>query len=70
MYVPKAFVITVIWVYKCYIVLNVNPMADIPVFPDLGAMDIIGLVISMLGMAGIRTYEKKTGVARNIIKKG
>ena len=64
MYIPKALVMTYIWTYKCYVVLSANINNDIPPFPDLGAMDIIGLVISMLGVAGMRTFEKINGVAR------
>ena len=36
----------------------------LPVMPDMGISDIIGLVTAMLGMSGLRTFEKNEGVAR------
>lgn len=62
MYIPKAVVITTIWTIKCYMILSHNIKADIPIFPDLGVADVIGLVLSMLGIAGMRTYEKSKNV--------
>lgn len=62
MYIPKAIVMTSVWTAKCYVLLSKNINADIPVFPDLGVGDIIGLVLSMLGIAGMRTFEKYKNV--------
>lgn len=39
-------------------------MDTLPTMPEMGVGDIIGLTMSLLGMSGIRTYEKKEGVAR------
>lgn len=67
MYVPKALVMTGIWTIQCYEILDhATEMSavSLPNFPELGTADIIGLVVSMLGMAGFRTFEKKIGVAR------
>jgi hypothetical protein len=36
-----------------------------PVLPELDISSLISLVVSMLGVAGFRTYEKKNSVARN-----
>ncbi|WP_456390345.1 3TM-type holin [Hydrogenimonas sp.] len=66
MYIPKAIVMTAIWTYQCYEIISTAKTITnvvIPAFPSLGAMDIIGLVTAMLGVAGMRTYEKKFGVA-------
>ena len=64
MYIPKALVITYIWTYQSITKLNgwdgVAPLA-IPVFPDLGVSDIIGLIMSMLGVAAMRSYDKTKG---------
>jgi hypothetical protein len=39
--------------------------ADVlPTMPDMGIQDIIGLIMALLGMSGLRTYEKKEGVSR------
>ena len=65
MYVPKAIVLTVVWTIQCYDLLHNNIMATIPAFPDLGAMDIIGLVGSLLGIAGMRSVEKIMGKQDN-----
>ena len=63
MYTVKATVFTAIWVWQCYIVLSTGgAFAQLPLFPELGAMDIIGLVFSMLGVAGMRSWEKLKGI--------
>lgn len=70
MYVPKAIVMTSVWTYQCFILINTNDIfVQLPIFPELGAMDIIGLVASMLGIAGLRTYDKYKGIATSIITK-
>lgn len=61
MYWPKAIVMTVIWCMQSYSVIH--NAADItqvviPVFPDLGVTDMIGLLGSMLGVGVMRTVEK------------
>ena len=61
MYIPKAIMMTYMWSLQCLVEIEANS-GVIPTFPDLGAMDIIGLVTSMLGIAVMRTYEKKHGV--------
>ena len=61
MYIPKAVVMTYVWVRQCYAVLGSDIAAEIPAFPDLGAMDIIGLVASMLGVATLRSFDKHKG---------
>ncbi|MBB6251450.1 3TM-type holin [Nitrospirillum iridis] len=61
-YWPKAVALTWVWVYQSYIMLAANPMAAPPTFPDLGITDLLGLLASMLGMGGLRTFEKLKGV--------
>lgn len=39
-------------------------MDTLPPMPEMGISDILGLVGSLLGMSGIRYFEKKEGVAR------
>ncbi len=60
-YIPKAMVLTIIWAYQAYVILNawkgVGPVA-LPAYPDLGVTDLIGLLMSMLGIGGLRTMEK------------
>lgn len=65
MYVPKAIVMTYIWSYQALTILSrwdgTGNMV-LPAFPNLGATDIIGLLGSLLGVAVMRTYEKKSGI--------
>ena len=74
MYIPKALVMTYVWVKQCAAVLaaaeKTNDFANIviPAFPDLGAMDIIGLVGSMLGIATLRSFDKYKGSDTKVIK--
>lgn len=74
-YIPKAIVMTAMWTYQCYAIIHSTPSADIsflevPPFPDLGVMDVIGLLGSMLGIAGMRSYDKTKGVATHALGKG
>ena len=65
MYIPKAIVMTVIWSWQCIIIMQTNTniyQIQIPTFPDLGVSDIIGLLMSMLGVAAMRSYDKKNGI--------
>lgn len=65
MYVPKAIVMTYIWSYQALTILSRwdgTGNLVMPAFPNLGAADIIGLLGSLLGVAAMRTYEKKVGV--------
>jgi len=74
MYIPKALVMTGFWVYQSYKTLNpeyISNLVDgvtyktlvdipqLPVFPDLGTGDIIGLLVSILGVGAMRSYDKK-----------
>lgn len=72
MYVPKAIVLTYIWSYQAFTVLerwDGTGNLVLPNFPNLGAADIIGLLGSLLGVAVMRTYEKEKGVDTKAIKK-
>ena len=65
MYIPKAIVMTVIWTWQCVVIMKSNTdiyQIQIPVFPDLGVSDIIGLLMSMLGVAAMRSYDKKNKI--------
>lgn len=65
MYIPKAIVMTVIWTWQCIEIIQNNTniyQIQFPVFPDLGVSDVIGLLMSMLGIAAMRTYEKRKGI--------
>lgn len=64
MYIPKALVMTYIWTYQALTILNKwngEGSLSIPAFPDLGVGDIIGLLVSMLGVAAMRSYDKVKG---------
>ena len=62
MYIPKTIVLTVLWTWQNVSVLiaATDPsLIIISPFPNLGVSDIIGLLGSMLGVAGMRSYDKK-----------
>jgi len=61
MYVPKAIVMTGFWCYQAYVTIS-SGGAVLPIFPDLGAMDIIGLLGSILGVGAMRSFDKSKGV--------
>lgn len=65
MYIPKALVMTYIWTYQALVILagwdGISTLS-IPSFPDLGVSDIIGLLMSMLGVAAMRSYDKTKNV--------
>ena len=62
-FIPKSIVLTIMWTYQCWLAFHGQALDVIlPPFPDLGIGDVIALLGSMLGVAGLRTYEKKMGV--------
>lgn len=69
MYIPKAIMMTYMWSLQCLVEIDIGS-GVIPAFPDLGAMDIIGLVTSMLGVAAMRSYDKKQGTDTKQINGG
>jgi len=64
-YIPKAAVLTWFWCFQNYLLLT-DPTYAAPsllAFPDLGVTDLIGLLMALLGMAGLRSVETLRGVA-------
>jgi hypothetical protein len=65
-YIPKATVMTSIWTYQAIVIVSqwtgqgVPPA--IPEFPDLGVTDLIGLLMSMLGLGAMRSWDKGKSV--------
>jgi hypothetical protein len=57
-YIPMALVGTALWAWAC-----IEAGAIVP-RPEMGIAEIIGLVMSLLGMGTLRTTEKLNGVAR------
>ena len=57
-YIPMALVGTGLWAWACIQAGVVVPR------PEMGIVEIIGLVTSLLGMGTLRTTEKLNGVAR------
>lgn len=55
-YVPYILVATVLWAWQVYETGILLPR------PDLGIADLIGLVMTLLGMAAFRTKERLSGV--------
>ena len=57
-YVPMIIIGMALWIWACLEAGQLVPR------PELGIAEIIGLVMAMLGMGGLRTLEKLNGVAR------
>ncbi len=57
-YVPYVLAATILWIWQ------VIQTGQLVTRPDLGIADLIGLVLAMLGMSGLRSAEKMRGVAR------
>lgn len=68
-YIPKAFVMTLVWAYHAWVLLaqwnGTPPPPVMPPFPELGVADLVALVFALLGMAGLRTAETVQGKARS-----
>lgn len=62
-YIPQALAAAVIWVIQCSAVMIASPdivKVVIPPYPVLFNMEeILGLVASLLGLAGIRSFDLK-----------
>jgi hypothetical protein len=48
--------------------LAVAEPGSVPPFPELDIAPLMTLLLGMLGLGGLRTYEKRLGVERNSIK--
>lgn len=63
-YIPKAIVMTIVWTIQCQVVMTawngITPAPVMPAFPDLGVTDLIGLLLALLGMAGFRSFDKRS----------
>ncbi|MFN8994542.1 MAG: 3TM-type holin [Pseudomonadota bacterium] len=57
-YIPMFIIGMALWVWACLEAGSLVPR------PELGVAEIIGLVMAMLGLGGLRTFEKLNGVAR------
>ena len=61
-FIPKAIVMTAIWTYQSVVIVSawkgVGAPPPLPLYPDLGVTDLIGLLMALLGMAGLRSADK------------
>jgi hypothetical protein len=57
-YIPMFIIGMGLWIWACLEAGSLVPR------PELGVAEIIGLVMAMLGLGGLRTLEKLNGVAR------
>jgi hypothetical protein len=66
-YIPKAIVLTSIWTYQAVVIVSawqgVGAVPVLPMYPDLGVTDLIGLLGALLGIGAMRSREKLFGVA-------
>jgi hypothetical protein len=66
-YVPPVAMATVLWTIQCVAIMwksiDIAKVA-LPTFPiSLNVEEILGLVASLLGLSGMRSYDKKQGAA-------
>lgn len=66
-YVPYMLIVTGLWTWQVALILAhadlMHPgMLKLPSRPDLGISDLIGLLMSLLGIGTMRTVEKVQGV--------
>ena len=57
-YIPMFIIGMALWIWAC---LEAGQLVQ---RPELGVAEIIGLVMAMLGLGSLRTFEKLNGVAR------
>jgi hypothetical protein len=61
-FIPKAIVQTGIWSYQAITIISqwngIDLPPAIPEFPDLGVTDLIGLLMAMLGLGAMRSFDK------------
>jgi len=61
-YIPQALIAAIMWMIQCVMVMRSAvdiTVAVLPAYPNtFDVSEIIGLVVSMLGFGGLRTYEK------------
>lgn len=58
---PKAIVLTIFWCMSAWHAQKLG--IKLPEFPDLGTGEVIAMMGSLLGIGGLRTWEKLKGVA-------
>jgi hypothetical protein len=71
-FMPKALVITGIWTYQAIVLVaswnGTGAPPVLPAFPDLGTTDLIGLLASLLGLGGMRSWEKARNVDTKVVE--
>ncbi len=68
-YIPKALFLSCFWAYQAYATIHAGGQV-LPPFPDLGVTDLLGLLGAMLGMGGMRSFEKLKEVdTKQILKR-
>lgn len=67
-YIPKAVILSGMWAYQAWSAVHGGSQV-LPVFPDLGVTDLFGLLGAMLGMGGLRTFEKLKEVDTTSVRK-
>jgi hypothetical protein len=58
------------WIIKDFIVIGIVVISKraeelVPLLPSIDASEVTGLVVALLGLAGMRMHEKTKGVARD-----
>lgn len=62
-YWPKAIALSLLWSIQAHHAVTSGLV--IPPYPDLGLTDVLGLLGSLLGIGGMRTFEKFKNVEGN-----
>lgn len=62
--IPKAIALTLMWAVTAWAAVHGESGAEaitLPEFPDLGVTELIALLGAMLGIGGMRSFDKKMG---------
>tara|TARA_R110001599_G_scaffold100770_8_gene258119 strand:- start:3117 stop:3608 length:492 start_codon:yes stop_codon:yes gene_type:complete len=73
-FIPKSLFLTFMWVWQCVLIFNATNVEintlTLPLFPELGISDLIGLLGAMLGVGAMRSFDKAKGTQTDAIKGG
>ncbi len=67
-YVPYMLVVTALWCWQVIdLLMSGGMISQLPPRPDLGITDLLGLLMSLLGIGTMRTVEKVQGVSTSSV---
>jgi hypothetical protein len=61
-FIPKAVILAFMWAMQAWVVLHTEG-GVLPPYPDVGLTDVLGLLAALLGIGGMRSFDKMQGTA-------